>query len=258
MTIKLNEQIAFLRKQKDITQEELAKVLGITNQSVSKWESGNNYPDVQLLPEIANYFEVSVDELLGYKPSGTFGDVCLKIKALLEGTEKNSRPEMAYKLSYLTVQGAVLPEKYQANLSWETGVEDDADIDFFKGGHSILTSSEVDTYVKKNAVFIASKQRYKPFTPREIRDIHLAVKPLGDKNVLKVLFGLYELTVHDNDIFMPLEMIAEKCNLPLKEAEVALDQLPVQIGIDGVGYRLDGGWHIPPLLMMLTSGEFRD
>jgi len=255
--IRINEQIAFLRKQKGITQEELANVLGVTNQSVSKWESGNNYPDVQLLPEIAKHFEVTIDELLGHKPSETFGDVCLKIKSLLEGMEKNSRPEVAYKLAYLAVQGAVLPEKFQQNLSWDTGVEDGVEIDFFKQGHSILASQQVDTYVKKNAVFITSKQRYKPFTPRETREIYLAIKPLANKIVIKVLYSLYELSVHDNEIFIPIEAIAEKSGLSINETETALDQLPVQTGADGVGYRLDGGWHLPPLLMMLLPNELR-
>ena len=50
-TIKINEQIAFLRKQKGLTQEELAGVLGITNQAVSKWESAQCCPDIQLLPD---------------------------------------------------------------------------------------------------------------------------------------------------------------------------------------------------------------
>lgn len=80
--LKTNEQIAFLRKQKGITQEELAQVLGVTNQSVSKWELSACCLDIQLLPDIATYFGVTVDELLGYKPANTFGNVYLSIKNL--------------------------------------------------------------------------------------------------------------------------------------------------------------------------------
>ncbi len=65
-TIKINEQIAFLRKQKGLTQEELAGALGVTNQAVSKWESAQCCPDIQLLPLIADYFGVSIDELMGH------------------------------------------------------------------------------------------------------------------------------------------------------------------------------------------------
>ena len=65
-TIKINEQIAFLRKQKGLTQEELANALGVTNQAVSKWESAQCCPDIQLLPDIADYFGVSIDELMGH------------------------------------------------------------------------------------------------------------------------------------------------------------------------------------------------
>ena len=65
-TIKINEQIAFLRKQKGLTQEELANALGVTNQAVSKWESAQCCPDIQLLQDIADYFGVSIDELMGH------------------------------------------------------------------------------------------------------------------------------------------------------------------------------------------------
>lgn len=65
MSLKINEQIMALRKQKGITQGELADVLGVSNQSVSKWESGQCCPDIQLLPTLAAYFEVSIDELMG-------------------------------------------------------------------------------------------------------------------------------------------------------------------------------------------------
>ena len=50
---------------KELTQEDVAEFLGITPQSVSKWERGENYPDITLLPALANIFETSVDLLLG-------------------------------------------------------------------------------------------------------------------------------------------------------------------------------------------------
>lgn len=67
--MKLNDQIAYLRREKGITQEELASVLGVSNQAVSKWESAQCCPDITLLPELAKYFNVSVDKLLGYENS---------------------------------------------------------------------------------------------------------------------------------------------------------------------------------------------
>ena len=53
------------RMQKDLTQEDVAEFLGITAQSVSKWERGESFPDITFLPALANIFETSVDLLLG-------------------------------------------------------------------------------------------------------------------------------------------------------------------------------------------------
>ena len=64
MEINLKEKLRSLRQQKNVTQEALANHLGITPQSVGKWERGEGFPDITLLPKIAFYFDVTVDELL--------------------------------------------------------------------------------------------------------------------------------------------------------------------------------------------------
>ncbi len=65
MRICIQETLRKLRQNKKVTQEQLAKHLKITPQSVGKWERGEGYPDITLLPAIALYFGVTVDELLG-------------------------------------------------------------------------------------------------------------------------------------------------------------------------------------------------
>ncbi|EOU1910363.1 helix-turn-helix transcriptional regulator [Clostridium perfringens] len=64
----INLKVLELRKMKGISQLELANILGISFQSISKWENGISMPDIILLPKIAQIFNVSVDQLLGLKP----------------------------------------------------------------------------------------------------------------------------------------------------------------------------------------------
>ena len=64
--IKIGEKIRLLRKKNDVTQDSLAAHLGVTPQAVSRWESGVCYPDMNVLPLIADYFSVTMDELLCY------------------------------------------------------------------------------------------------------------------------------------------------------------------------------------------------
>ena len=63
----IGKQIASLRKEKGIKQEELANYVGVSTQAVSKWERGCAYPDLTLLVPIARLISVSIDELFGYE-----------------------------------------------------------------------------------------------------------------------------------------------------------------------------------------------
>ena len=65
MEIQLSKTLKDLRQKNNKTQDDLAEYLGITSQAVSKWERCEGYPDITLLPQIAAFFHVSVDTLLG-------------------------------------------------------------------------------------------------------------------------------------------------------------------------------------------------
>ena len=62
---RFEERLIALRKERNLTQEALANKIGVTPQSVSKWETGQSMPDINLLTPLADFFEVSIDYLLG-------------------------------------------------------------------------------------------------------------------------------------------------------------------------------------------------
>ena len=66
MKLKLKENIRAYRKERSLTQEQLSEVLGVTAGAVYKWEAGLSVPDIELIMEMADFFDVSVDTLLGY------------------------------------------------------------------------------------------------------------------------------------------------------------------------------------------------
>lgn len=65
MELKISENLKKLRRDRGNTQEDLANHLGISVQAISKWERGDGFPDITLLPYIAFYYEVTVDDILG-------------------------------------------------------------------------------------------------------------------------------------------------------------------------------------------------
>ena len=66
MQVNIGEKIKALRKTTGRKQEDLATALGVTPQAVSRWEANGGYPDIEMIPAIANYFHITIDELFGY------------------------------------------------------------------------------------------------------------------------------------------------------------------------------------------------
>jgi len=80
MNISIGENIKKLRKEKDITQEKLAEILNVSVAAVSKWEREETYPDITLIFPLAHYFDVSVDDLMGYNKEKIEQDILDTIK----------------------------------------------------------------------------------------------------------------------------------------------------------------------------------
>ena len=82
MQLNLGQKIRELRQRDGRTQETLAEAIGVTSQAVSRWEANGGYPDMEMVPAIAHYFGVSIDELFGYN-----NERSQKINMLIEKIE---------------------------------------------------------------------------------------------------------------------------------------------------------------------------
>ena len=128
--------IVELRKEKGFTQQDLANKLHITDKAVSKWENGTALPDITLVPQIANFFGVSADELL-----------CMK-----EMDETEELKEYEYKgKKYVKVRNTkITPDTMFSN---GTIVHPDASYWFRVEPITWIVDKKTDIAVSKNALF---------------------------------------------------------------------------------------------------------
>lgn len=250
-TLKIHEQIAFLRKQKGLTQEQLATALGVTNQSVSKWESGQCCPDIQLLPAIAELFEVSVDELLGCNSSKGLGDICLNLKDYFTALPEKESFENAYRLAALLHEIAVT-DGYKKFIPWQEKNYSMDDISSW--GLSICSEPEGSTGRISDSVFFSLGKAFQTPNISQLYELSLAMERFSNLNVLKTMYALYELTIHNFDFYVSLADVSSKAQLPSEETKQALEKLPLTVKEENgkLLYRLDGSfYHMPALLTFL-------
>ena len=110
MQLDLGQKIRELRRRDGRTQEAFAEVIGVTSQAVSRWEANGGYPDMELIPAIANYFNISIDELFGYSK-----DRQEKLKSILEKAEKaiNEQGDMTECVEMLRAAAEEFPSEPQ-------------------------------------------------------------------------------------------------------------------------------------------------
>ena len=250
-TIKIHEQIAFLRKQKGLTQEELAKTLGVTNQAVSKWESGQCCPDIQLLPDLAKLFEVTVDELLGCNSEKGLGDICLNLKDYFIALPEKEVFENAYRLAAMLHEIGVT-DGYKKHMPWQA--KDYSTDTISDWGLSVCSEPEGSTGRMAGSVFFSLGKAFETPNISQLYELSVAMERFSDLRVLKTMYALHELTIKDFDLFVSLGDIAAGAQLPPEETKHALEKLPLTVKEEKgeLRYRLEGSFcHVPALLTFL-------
>lgn len=106
----IGNEIKRLRKLKGLSQNELAEVLHITAQSVSKWESGASYPDINQLPAIASFFGITIDELFVYPLDLEYE----RIEKAIENGRPLSNEAYMHSEEFLLKEIRKNPENYRA------------------------------------------------------------------------------------------------------------------------------------------------
>ena len=88
-TIKIGNFLRELRKEKNLTQEQLADVFNVSARTVSRWETGSNMPDISILVEIADYYDLDVREILNGERSNALPAGSSSIKDIAEYADKD-------------------------------------------------------------------------------------------------------------------------------------------------------------------------
>lgn len=258
MTIKIAENLQMLRKEKGITQEEFAEIVGVTSQSVSKWELGMSCPDITMLPKIAEFYQVSVDELLGYKSNSSLNSIYLDVK---DYVKSSSNPfDAIYRIARLAAstisQSEFETKEAQKILSGKYGYN----LTYGQGDEGVLICGD-------QSVFICNFKQLRDYDLTTIRKVSKYLDQMSDIHTLKVLFGLFHLMKKDTLVHSyTLEEIMDTCKLSAEEIHKAFHHLDIyfdeeaykKTGIEK--YSLEHVDQVPLLITLLIPalGKFNN
>ena len=105
-TIKIGSFLRELRKEKKLTQEQLAEIFNVSARTVSRWETGNNMPDISILIEIADYYQIDVREILNGERNATIPEDTSALKEVAEYADKE-KEKMSVRTRIYSILGII-------------------------------------------------------------------------------------------------------------------------------------------------------
>jgi len=231
MNIKIGEKIKQLRHRDGRKQEDLANALGVSPQAISRWEANGGYPDMELIPAIANYFNISIDELFGYSK-----DRQEKLKSILEKAEKalNEQGDMTECVEMLRAAAEEFPsepkvlinlgyalsmhgwKKYGAR-SYTTTDSDYAHEDTEYNSQNVYWQEEVRVFEKVLTMDISPEDR----DTITMMMVHVYAK-MGYNDKAKALASKQNSIIMCREILMPKATEAEERDKYQGEAIISL------------------------------------
>lgn len=201
----ISNNIAKYRKKKGYTQEQLGKQLGVTNQAVSKWESGISMPDVMLLPLIATELGISLEQLYG-----------------IEEQSKERR-----------VKADDFPKKANQNLlnDFQRHSRLNFDAEKLNDQKSLLCLSNVEggVYASKHfSVLDCTFKQNESENVFSVEEIASALRKLSDRNVRKILVYVYREAFQNDEAGLQefyISDIANACSISEDDALEAMEKL---------------------------------
>lgn len=220
---KIAEKLVKLRTSKGITQDDVAKSLSVSNKTISKWETGASMPDISMLAELAKYYDVTADMLLGlsdYKKQTT----AEAIHSMFKGLNRRESVLKAFEITR-----SLSPAMYESMLEHCNDKENNFPAGMKSGYRSELSSSEFFEFSASsenvNFVMLLLRNEADFAWMNDVskqKEIVKLFRLLSCEDVLSVLYYVHSLNCSDN---FTADYIADNTGIKEERASEILDEL---------------------------------
>lgn len=203
-TKNIGNYIQTLRKQKGLSQKELAKLLSVTFQAVSKWETGDNLPDANILLDLADILDTTTDKLLSAGRLPIRRNRRINIAEIKDGISAIEKLKSAFGASSLFYRGAIEGINSRMNIDIESYLQDDigkelllaeAIIQYLVNGYYIDESDVVENFTSESIINQINKYRFDCSLFTSQAQNYRNYRPGYPKSAIELIFSQFNFPI---------------------------------------------------------------